>query len=973
MANPLHNIDPDVNYFVSNDDCSYYDAESFNTLRYNVENTLKIIHINIRAANSNFDEFLLFLSSLKTKFSIIVLTETWLNHGREWVDIAGYRSYHSVREGKRGGGVTILVDEGLVFELCDSLSVIDPLFETCAVEMRSRNSRFIVLGVYRPPGNSIHEFNEHFFPFLDRREIISSKSFILGDFNVDLNVSEDDNVSSFINEFRSLHFLPKITLPTRVTASTATCIDHVWVNTLQSCRPGIFSVNISDHYPIFIVAPCAANDRGLSRIEFRCCNADNIRNFVDGTRSLVAGFSRYQALDVHLKCKLFCDKLFAVYNEACPVKTKLISCRRLENPWLTDGLLRCINRKHQLYKQYLAGEIDHSLCQEYKNILSMAIKTAKKKYYSNAFDSSLGSSRKTWQNIKTLMKSASVKPKDITVELGNETSNDPKRVSNAFNDYFISIADRLAENIPPSNVDPLRFLTPQCNSFVCLPTDSNEVCRVIRSFPNKGCPPNAIPSFCYKHVAEMIAPIICDLINCSFESGEFPDILKIARVIPIFKAGSKSSLCNYRPISTLHFISKIFERVMYSRLDKYICRFNLLTDGQFGFRKDLSTSDAVLQFTDAVYNTFNSKKYLISVLLDFSKAFDTVNHSILLSKLQSMGVRGSSLAWFRSYLSNRKQYVSLLNTSSELKNINAGVPQGSIIGPLLFLIYINDMSKCSCDLKFVHFADDTTALIDGSNLDHLLDKVNCELHKIDDWLRTNKLSLNVEKSSYLIFSNCDKSSNKRLAIRGSPLSLVNSAKFLGVMIDDRLSFKLHLNYVCDKISKSIGVMRKLSAFLPVHVLEKLYFSLIYPHLVYCVVVWGSSCRTGLARLHRLQNRTLRLLCRAPDQSSEMCKHRKFLSISQIYQYFVAIKCYQYYILGNSNYFLVKYVDLHVNHSHATRSQACSLLVNPFVPNSKFTSSFFYQSIKIWNNLPLETREVLQLSYFRKMVRNLLLY
>ena len=243
------------------------------------------------------------------------------------------------------------------------------------------------------------------------------------------------------------------------------------------------------------------------------------------------------------------------------------------------------------------------------------------------------------------------------------------------------------------------------------------------------------------------------LFDNSLSEGIFPECFKTAKIINIFKPGNSNSIANYRPISMVPFLSKMFEKLMCARLDSYLKSNNILCINQFGFRKNSHTSDAIIEFLDYVYSSLDEKQSNIAVYLDFSRAFDTVKHEILMSRLQHNGIRGVMLNWFKSYLSNRKQYVSVKNSSSSMSNITLDVPQGSVLGPVLFLLYINDMHRSSDHSRFVHFADATTVFASDNGINNVHASVNRELVGVDNWLKTNRLSLNVSKTSYMIISN----------------------------------------------------------------------------------------------------------------------------------------------------------------------------------------------------------------------------
>ena len=263
-----------------------------------------------------------------------------------------------------------------------------------------------------------------------------------------------------------------------------------------------------------------------------------------------------------------------------------------------------------------------------------------------------------------------------------------------------------------------------------MPTDSNEIVSIVSAFKSTGGGLLNVPIFLFKKIISIISPIVAKRINSSISKECFPDALKVARVVPVFKSGRKDCKENYRPISLLTFLSKIFEKVMSSRLYSFFTRYNILNIQQFGFQNSKSTCDAALHFTNYAYSALNHKKSLVSLMLDFSKAFDTVNHAILISKLRAVGVRGSSLLWLRSYLTDRQQFVSVNGEHSNMRSVDVGVPQGSVIGPLLFLVYINDMSRCSTKAKFIHFADDTLIVLEGEKVGDICRSMNRELEKI---------------------------------------------------------------------------------------------------------------------------------------------------------------------------------------------------------------------------------------------------
>ena len=298
------------------------------------------------------------------------------------------------------------------------------------------------------------------------------------------------------------------------------------------------------------------------------------------------------------------------------------------------------------------------------------------------------------------------------------------------------------------------------------------------------------------------------VMNLSIAYGVFPDELKIARVIPIFKSGDSDVFSNYRPVSVLALFSKILERLMYVRLLEFINENKILYKLQFGFREGHSPDLALMYLVDKLSQSLENGEYVLGVFLDFSKAFDTVNHDILFQKLEVYGIRSISLNWFKSYLDSRIQYVEYNGVNSDNKNITCGVPQGSILGPLLFLLYINDLSNVSQKLFSLLFADDSNMFIKGRDVDEMINEMNIELSYIMDWLNANKLSLNLKKTHFMVFRKKSGKINisNNLKINDTIIEMTTQTKFLGVIIDEHLTFGPHIQYVKGKVSKSLDIL-----------------------------------------------------------------------------------------------------------------------------------------------------------------------
>lgn len=967
-----NNLDPGVNYFDTQLNCASYSGCQIND-QFKHNNTLNFIHVNIRSARRNFDEFLLSLSSLTVHFAVVVLTETWLDDSAEWQDVAGYNAFHAVRSSRTGGGVTVLVDSRLESEQIAELSLITDSYEACTVKIKdSKSESHMITGVYRPPNASLTMFNANFFQILGHAELNSSRSACLGDFNVDIGTPEpSEAVASFISLFQSCHYISVITEPTRVTSRSATCLDHIWINSVTAVKSGVWTISVSDHFPVFVCLPYKPSMNEFRKIKFRIHSPGNVDRLIEAVKYFIRNFSSMYFTDIHAKCAFLCEGIFKLYSKFCPIATKMISAKRLSKPWLTPRILRIIDHKHQLSKLKCRGLVSEVEYKQFRNYVTSSIRTSKYTYYDRMFARSMGDCRATWKNINGILRPNTSKSLQYELHVDNEVVTNRADVAHLFNKYFTSVADELKAKIPPTNSDPLQYVPLQPSSFAYLPCSADEIISIVNLFKNKKCDINSVPVFIYKSLCTTIASALTDVINESLFVGTCPNNLKVARVIPLFKKGTRNCPSNFRPISTLHFVNKIFEKVMNCRLKSYLDRFGIISPQQFGFVRNRATSDAILRLTDEIYGSFDAKQYFIGVMLDFSKAFDTVQHDILLAKLEKIGIRGSVLDWFKSYLTDRQQYVDIDGVPSGLLPVNTGVPQGSILGPLLFNLYINDMHRCSSNLSFIHFADDTTIFVRGDNLVAVTDSLNSELNSVDEWLKMNKLSLNISKSSFMIFSNLDTSSSAVIKIRGTDLIRVSRAKFLGMSLDDKLNFRDHIDSVCNKVSKSCGVIRRLSFFVPCHVLKLLYSSFVLPYLTYCIEVWGSSNKVKLARLDRIQTRAV---------SYFSCVHGRadfaaagLLPLEHLFMYRLLVKFYQYTVLGSSDHFRVRFTSLIPGHEYGTRYRTDRKYNVPNIRISKLYSSFYYSAVACWNRLPIDIRSSSNINLFKKYAKNYLLH
>ena len=368
--------------------------------------------------------------------------------------------------------------------------------------------------------------------------------------------------------------------------------------------------------------------------------------------------------------------------------------------------------------------------------------------------------------------------------------------------------------MPNSNIDFSKYLgAHNPNSLFLSPVTPKEIENQISLINNnKSSGLNTISPIILKKLKSKISVPLSCLFNLSFETGIFPEILKYAKIIPVHKLkGSILDIQNYRPISLLSNIDKLFEKIMHSRVTSFLETYQCIYPLQFGFRKKHSTTHALINIIELIKPALDQSKFACGIFVDFSKAFDTVDHNILLQKLSHYGIRGLSNKWFESYLTGRKQFVSIDNIDSQLKDVIYGVPQGSVLGPLLFLIYINDLHKAIKYSTVHHFADDTNLLYTNKSLKSIHKKMKIDIKLLVQWLLANKISLNAGKTEVIIFRHHLKKINMRFIFKidGKKIYPSRMVKYLGVILDENLSWEPHINYISLKLRKANGALSKI--------------------------------------------------------------------------------------------------------------------------------------------------------------------
>ena len=619
--------------------------------------------------------------------------------------------------------------------------------------------------------------------------------------------------------------------------------------------------------------------------------------------------------------------------------------------------MESIRTKQTLFKKAVADKTTWLHFKKYRNTLTRVIQLAKQIHFKSKITQSKANPKILWKTVNDIVNLKQGKNNyniNIQTDSGHIEKNQEK-VSNILNKHFTTVGTKLREKIaspsPNCTQHHISSSVKKCDNSVFLnPMSVYDVKRYIKNLDSNKSTKSDYPTIkLIKQCANVISPMIAKIFNKCIKDGIFPDLLKDAEVVPIFKKGSKVLPGNYRPISLLSPFSKIFERHLYDQINKFLTKNKILYNFQYGFRNNSSTEIALSQICEDLATRMENSSIACSVFVDLAKAFDTVDHEILVSKLHLYGVRGLPGRLICSYLSNRHQITVANGIKSDARKITCGVPQGSILGPLLFLLYINDLPNVS-SFNIKLFADDACLLLDHKDPKILQELVNNELVKINDWMKLNKLTINYDKTNYIIFTNKKLNTNVNIKLEGHTLKQVKETKYLGVILNEKLNWEPHISFIRNKLVKASYLLSKLRHYVDISTLKMIYYSLVHSHISYCITTWGGAPPTTIKPLITIQNKIIRIITFShyKTHAPPLFLKLSILQIDDIYRLHLALLIHK--ISNNQVTGTHNLININNVHNHNTR-----LSKNNFWTQSHNTnlglSTYSAKGIKIWKELP----------------------
>ena len=927
---------------------------------------LLIVNINCRSIINKIEEIHYIFK--ETDPDIACMCETWFDESvpKQAYIPPGYKvirhdrtEAYKQRYGKNhGGGVAIYYKENLKVEKKAYLT--DEIEEILWVHIKGKNS-FLLGTMYRADYtdilNNIDENGESKLEENIRKASELSNSLILtGDYNIDMiNVNNRDTIRlQHIYEPYGLNQL--INKPTRIDPKSkrSTIIDHIWTNVGNIKSHGTLQ-GVSDHLGTYVKLNIKKEIPENQIIRYRCFKNYDKNTFNINLSEAIENSNMQHHLtecDVNSATDELLKVIQNTINQIAPIKEMLLKDKRKNIPWFTAELKTLIINKNQYLSDYYSYgiEVFKKRAKEISNQINYLKRKLKKSFFTEKLNNAENNPKKYWQIINEITQRTS--EKQIT-----EPDNMSQIKANKFNEYFATVGTKIQHNLK-HNCKLMNLKGLEGFSFKHEQQSSIE--KLIDGMKTDVAVGNDdISARIIKDAKETIAPVLTKILNLSYDKNIFPTSMKIAKIKAIHKKEDYNDFSNYRPISILPALSKIFERSATNQLIDFLETNNIINSNQHAYRKAHNTATCLFEVTNYLYQILDEKKLAAVISLDLSKAFDSINHNLLLNKLSTMGLSENSILWVKSYLTNRQQFAQFKDFTSTSQEITAGVPQGSIIGPLLFLCFTNDLyTAFDKNHQIYSYADDTQIIVNANDEKQLTKKVEETIKIAQSWYSKNSMKNNTGKTEILYINS--RTNNKKIYInivengKRKTLHPKPFVKILGVFLDEKLTWDKHIRYVKKNATNSIRNIHRVNHLLPIKTRILLYLTLIMPHFDYADIIYGGCNKYSSKKLQVAQNFAIRSITGTKKSVSpeESFAKLKFLNLEKRRLVHEAVFAQKSVLHKNPQRISLSYMQHYPKTD--TRNASKGTLNLPSHKSSKYQNSPLFRTIAAWNSSPKDT-------------------
>ena len=931
-----------------------------------MSHNLCIGHVNVFHIESKLHDVYTLLKN--HGLHLLGITETRLSSSKHPSDLLHIPRYSFIRKDATISGHTgigVYINNNIINNVTRRCDLESDVIESIWIEVRCVDSVPALFGfIYRNPASPI-SWNNDFIDMMDKVNNCNLSTFILGDFNINLLVPQP----SWENITTMLGFKQLLAEPTRITKMSSTLLDHIYTNNLKiNLETSTSDICMSDHKPILckwsFKVPKTSNIKGHSYITYRNFRKFNYNDFLNELRSVDFN-SIFSCSEPNQATNIFISNFLPVVNKHAPICKKRVKHILIPN-WMTCEIRDAMKVRDQLKKCKRFDEYKHQ-----RNKVTELIRRAKRNYFERLLNQpNSTSTSQVWKAMNEFTNKSRKSPDTIT----NKFSTDE------FNNHFLSIPESIIDSSNPKSAEsyvPSEKLKQFCKEKISsdieftIPLLSTEkVYSIISKLDNKkSMDVHYLNSSIIKMSLPYILEVLTFIYNLCIQHNTFPSLFKQARVIPLPKCSDVTNLDNYRPISIISVISKPLEKHIHEHLTKYLESNDLFHKYQSGFRTGHSCHTALTRLHDTWLNALNNKNMVGAVFLDMRKAFDLVNHEILLEKLKLYLKNDSTISFLSSYLSNRHQTVYSNGSFSSLKTVSYGVPQGSVLGPTLFCLYINDLplSLSQSDAVLDLFADDSTLHTINKDVSFIQNSLQISLNDVQLWCKKNKMALHPKKTKSMLIATRQKHQlyplSLDLYLNSSAIQQVDDHRILGVIFDETLSWHSHINNMCKTISRNLFLMNKLKHLVSMKALKLFFHAHILSHFNYSSNLWSNASQVYLKRLESLHKRGAKLLLsEASLSTTDKYKALYLLPFKDQMLYNGCVLMHKIHNGKSPSYLLTLF-------TRARIGSRANLYILPLPRIDLFKSSMSFWGAHIWNNLSSSIKNCSSLFSFKIQLKS----